>query len=82
MQVQLRKPELKEFIEHEVKAGRFPSPEAAVEAAVERMMIEGEDDELDDETVAAINRAEEQIERGDGIDFRQFADAMRKKFVS
>jgi Arc/MetJ-type ribon-helix-helix transcriptional regulator len=81
MQVQLRRPELEKFIDDQVKAGYFPSPEAAVEAAVEHMMLDQGVDELDDETAAAINRAEEQIERGEGIDFRQFAAAMREKFA-
>jgi Arc/MetJ-type ribon-helix-helix transcriptional regulator len=81
MQLQLKKPELEKFIEDEVRAGHFPSPEAAVEAAVEQMMLEREY-ELDDETAAAINRAEEQIDRGEGIDFKEFAAEMRKKFVA
>ena len=81
MQVHLRKPELERFIDQEVKAGHFDSPEAAVEAAVERMMRNQNDDELDDETAAAINRAEAQIDRGEGIDFKEFAAEMRKKFV-
>lgn len=45
-------------------------------------MFESEAEELDDETAAAINRAEEQIERGEGIDFNQFAAEMRKKFAT
>lgn len=80
MQVQLKKPELEKFIDDQVKAGRFSTPDAAIEAAVENLMFDCEFDELDDETAAAINRAEEQIERGEGIDFRQFAAEMRKKF--
>ncbi len=80
MQVQLKKPELEQFIAEEVKAGRFASPEAAVEAAVEEMMLSR--GELDDETAAAINRAEEQIDRGEGIEFKRFAAEMRKKFAA
>jgi Arc/MetJ-type ribon-helix-helix transcriptional regulator len=82
MQIQLKRPELAKFIDEQVRAGNYPSAEAAVEAAVEQMMLGGEGEELDDETVEAINRAEEQIERGQGIDFRQFAAEMRKKFAS
>jgi Arc/MetJ-type ribon-helix-helix transcriptional regulator len=81
MQVQLKRPELTKFIDDQVQAGNYPTPEAAVEAAVEQMMHDQEG-ELDDETIAAINRAEEQIERGQGIDFKQFAAEMRKKFAS
>lgn len=82
MQVLLKKPELEQFIDAQVKAGHFSSPEAAVEAAVEQMMLDREGFDLDDETADAINRASEQIERGEGIDFRQFAAEMRRKFGS
>jgi hypothetical protein len=37
--VQLKKRELANFIDQQVKSGHFPSPEAAVEAAVEQMML-------------------------------------------
>jgi hypothetical protein len=43
------------------------------------MMIEG-DSTLDEDTIAAINRAEEQIDRGEGVDFRRFSSAMRSRF--
>ena len=81
MKVQIR-PELRKFLDDEVTAGRFPSRDAAIEAAVERMKLEQGSDELDDETAAAINRAEEQIDRGEGIDFHEFAAKMRKKLRS
>ena len=82
MHVQLKKPELQKFIDDQVKAGHFSSPEAAVEAAVEQMMLYEAAYELDDETADAINRAEEQIDRGEGIDFKQFAAEMRKKLAA
>ena len=82
MHVQLKKPELQKFIDDQVKAGHFPSPEAAVEAAVEQMMLYQAAYELDDETADAINRAEEQIDRGEGIDFKRFAAEMRKKLAA
>ena len=74
------KPEVQRFIEEEVKAGRFASPAEVLEAAIDRMMIESEL-ELDDETAAAINRAEAQLDRGEGIDFDQFAAEMRRKIA-
>jgi Arc/MetJ-type ribon-helix-helix transcriptional regulator len=81
MQVQLKKPELEKFIDEQVKAGHFPSPEAAIEAAVQQMMLD-QMHELDDETVDAVNRAEEQIDGGRGIDFKQFSAEMRKKMTA
>lgn len=81
MQVQLTRPELEKFIDEQVNAGRFPTREAVVEAAVESMMFDVEAAELDDETAAAINRAEEQIKRGEGIDFKLFATEMRRNLT-
>ncbi len=82
MTIQLKNPELERFIDEKVKAGHFVSPEAAVEAAVEQMMLDQQEHEFDDDTAAAINRAEDQIDRGEGIDFNVFSAEMRKKFVS
>lgn len=75
------KPQIREFIDEQVRAGRFRSADEVLEAAVGRMMEETEF-ELDDETAAAINRAEEQIDRGEGIDFDQFAAEWRRKLAS
>ena len=81
MQVQLDNPELERFITEEVKSGRFPSHTAAVAAAVERMMLEHEFLDTDDETLAAIDEAEAQLDRGEGITVETaFAD-LRKKYV-
>jgi Arc/MetJ-type ribon-helix-helix transcriptional regulator len=81
MQIHLNKPELRQFIDDQVKAGRFDSVDSAVEAAVEQMMLQGQD-ELDDETVAAIQRAEAQIDRGEGTDFATLATALRKRMAA
>ncbi len=75
------KPEVQKFVEEQVKAGRFASPGEVLDEAVNRMKTEGEL-ELDDETVAAILRAEEQLDRGEGIEFDQFKAEMRKRIVT
>jgi Arc/MetJ-type ribon-helix-helix transcriptional regulator len=79
MKVDLR-PDARRFIEEQVKSGNFPSNDAVLDEAVHRMMTESEI-ELDDETAAAINRAEEQIDRGEGVDFETFAAEWRKKLA-
>ena len=73
------KPELQKFIEEQITQGRFHSLDEAFEEAVIRMMRD-EQVELDDETVAAINRAEAQLEGGEGLDFDQFAAQTREKY--
>ena len=45
--------DIQQFLDEQVKAGHFPSPEAVVEAAIIEMRRA--DDELDDQTIAAIN---------------------------
>ena len=50
------RPEVQRFIDEQVKSGRFPTPEAVVEAAIlDWQDLAGFD--LDDETAAAINEA-------------------------
>ena len=80
MQVQLTRPELERFIAEQVEAGHFPSAQAAIEAAIEQMMLAGEDFELTDEDVDAINEAEGQIDRGEFVDFDTFCAEMRKRY--
>jgi Arc/MetJ-type ribon-helix-helix transcriptional regulator len=81
MQVYFKNPELGKFIDAEVRAGHFASPEAAIEAAVERMMLDRQEEDFDDELAAEINESDAQIDRGEGIDFKEFAAEMRKKLV-
>lgn len=61
-------PDTRRFIDDQVKAGRFPTPEAVVEAAI----AQWQNDDLDAETIAAINEAEAQADRGEGIDLATF----------
>lgn len=77
MQISLTNRDLAQFIEEQVKAGRFPSAEALVEAAVSDLRESTAD--LDEQTIDAINRAEQQLDRGEGIDFDQFAAGIRRK---
>jgi len=76
MQLSLR-PEIQRFIDEQVKSGRFPTPEALVEAAIVEMR---EADDLDDDTIAAINEAEDQADRGEGTDLDVFRAQMTKRF--
>ena len=65
------RPDIQRFIDDQVKSGRFPTPEAVIEAAVDDMRSTDEA-ELDDETVAAINEAEAQADRGEGEELDAF----------
>jgi putative addiction module CopG family antidote len=74
-------PELKKYVEEQVRAGRFSTPEEVVEAGLARLMLDPAPDALDDEDLAAIDESEAQVERGEDMDFTQVAAALRKKYL-
>lgn len=79
MLVQLTRPELQKFILDQVSAGNYSSAEAAVEAAVEQMMQD--DDDLDEETIAAIQEADAQYEAGQYVEWQHVRDKLRNKYT-
>jgi Arc/MetJ-type ribon-helix-helix transcriptional regulator len=80
--LQVKNAKLEKFIQEQVKAGYFPSPEAAVEAAVEQMKLDQAGLQLTDADIRAINEAETQIDGGESVDFDTFAAEMRKKYCN
>lgn len=80
MQIVLNKPDLQRFIEEQVRAGHYASPEDVVEAAVAGLR-DSTEAELDDDTIAAINEAEEQADRGEGVDLDTFRAHMEKRIA-
>lgn len=71
-------PELQKFIDEQIKAGHFSSPEEVIEAGLSSLMMQ--EPELDDATIAAIDEAEAQHERGEGIPLDEAFDRLRKKY--
>ena len=74
------RPEVEKFIGEQVRDGRFPTPEAVVEAAILALR----DDpplEIDDETAAAINEAEAEIDRGEGMDLAAVRSHFSKRLA-
>jgi hypothetical protein len=80
MQVQLTKPELERFVGDQVNAGHYPSPEAAVEAAIAQMMVDQDEVGPTAEDVKAMSESDSQINRGDSVDFETFASNTKQKF--
>lgn len=76
MNVSLR-PEYQRFVEEKVKTGEYPSADEVVQAGIERLMEE----DLDDETLAAIEEGEAQLDRGQGIPVEQAFAELRKKHL-
>lgn len=77
MDVRLTNPRLEQFITEQVRVGNFDSAEAVLEAALEQMMDSAT---LSDEDLQAIDEADEQIDRGESIDFDTFAARTRTKY--
>ncbi len=80
MLLELKSPELRKFLDEQVRAGHFPSPEAAIEAAVAQLMVDQASVELSDEDLEAIAESDAQFDRGEVIDFDTFAAQMRAKY--
>ena len=80
MQISVQKPELVEFLEGQVALGHFDSPEAVIEAALRLLRNEAEFEDLDPEALATIRASREQLDRGEGRDFREALGELRRKF--
>lgn len=75
------KPELKQFIDEQVQAGHFSSPAEVVEAGLARLMLDPEPDELDAGDLAAIEVSEQQIARGEDLDWREVREKLRSRYL-
>jgi len=73
-------PETQRLLEEKLKSGKYDSPNAVVHAALEAL-DQVEADALDEETLAAIDRAEDQIERGEVHDWKDVRERVRAKFL-
>jgi Arc/MetJ-type ribon-helix-helix transcriptional regulator len=71
-------PETQELLERKLKTGAYPSADAVVQAALEAL---DKIDALDDSTFDAIDRAEDQIERGEVHDWKDVREQVRAKFL-
>lgn len=76
-------PETQRLLEEQMKKGGFATADDVVRVALQTMEeIEGEPlDELDEETQAAIARAEAQSARGEGRDWEDVREEFRARFL-
>ena len=81
MNIQLTKPELKQFVDEQAKSGHFSSPAEVVEAGLARLMLDPQPEELDEDTLAAIDEAEAQYERGEGRPWEEVREELRTKYL-
>lgn len=72
--------ETQRLLEQKLKSGKYDSANDVVRAALDALdQIEAVS--LDEETLKAIDRAEDQFERGEGLDWREVRDQVRAKFM-
>ena len=81
MQIAVTKPELTKFVDEQVSAGLYATPADVIEAGLARLMLDPPvPEDLDDDALAAIERAEGEFERGEDRPFRDLAQELRGKF--
>jgi putative addiction module CopG family antidote len=73
-------PDTQKLLEEKLKTGDYRSADDVVHAALQALS-ELESHGLDDETLDAIDRAEDEIERGDVHDWKDVRDSVRAKFL-
>lgn len=83
MDVQL-KPDIKQFIENQVKIGRYDSVDEAINEAVSRLRVEDEllHQELDDDDLSAIEEGLAQLNRGEGLAWEKARADLRDRYLS
>jgi putative addiction module CopG family antidote len=71
-------PQTQKLLEQRMKAGKYKSPDEAIRVALE--VLDGEAvEELDADVQAAIERAEAQAERGEGVPVDEAFAKLRQK---
>lgn len=75
------KPETQALIEEMMRRDGYPSADDVVHAALRMLDEQGEQGELDDETLAAIEEGEAQIERGEYHDWAEVSAKLRSKYL-
>ncbi len=73
-------PDIRRFIDDQIRAGRYATPEAVVEAAILSLRDNGYAN-LYHQTIAAINEGDSQGDRGEGIELAAFREQWIKKFA-
>jgi len=71
-------PEIRRLIEERMRRDGYATADEVVRAALELL---DQDSDLDPETLAAIDRAEDQIARGEYREWTQASAELRKKFL-
>ncbi len=74
-------PELKRFVDQQVKVGRFSSTEEVVQAGLARLMLDPEPEALSPAEAKDIHVSIEQMSRGEVTDWKDHSADARKRFA-
>ena len=82
MNLSLR-PELQQFIDEQVKSGRFASQAEVLEAGLARLMLDPvPDNQIDPQEIDDIEQSEREIANGQVIDWKELAARLRRKYLN
>ena len=73
------KPELENFIQQEILAGKYTSPDEAIEAALNLLQSQNLTERLATELRSQIDSAVAQLDRGEGLDGESTIANLRAK---
>ncbi len=73
------RPELENFIQQEILAGKYASPDEAIEAALSLLQSKNSTDRLATELRGQIDIAVAQLDRGEGLDGEAVIGNLRAK---
>jgi putative addiction module CopG family antidote len=71
-------PETQKLLDEQLKAGDYRSADEILHAALEALR-DAENVELDDELLDSIDEAEDQIERGEGRDWKDVREQIKAR---
>ena len=72
-------PETQRLLEDRLKSGRYATADDVLRAAL-TALNDLESDELDKGTLDAIDRSEDQLDRGEGVKWKEVRDQIRASF--
>lgn len=73
------KPELENFIQQEILAGKYANPDEAIEAALNLLKSKNSTDRLAAELRGKIDIAVAQLDRGEGVDGESVIASLRAR---
>jgi Arc/MetJ-type ribon-helix-helix transcriptional regulator len=75
------KPELAQFVDQQVRDGKFSSADQVLEAGVARLMLDPESVELGPSEIADLNASLDQLRAGDVLSWSELSARLRRNYL-